>query len=523
MTEYEMRKKYVEMAESFLNYNEANGSFRTIIDLYNAISPLPGGYRMSYNDPWCAAFVSAVAHICGFTGFIFPECSCDRMIKLYKSAGRWQENDAYVPQPGDIIMYDWEDNGVGDNTGSADHVGIVADINGQQIKIIEGNINDMVAYRFMMVNGKNIRGYCLPDYAGHSANAAAPAAQPTASRSVLKLGMQGEDVRELQEKLIRLGYFCGSDGADGDFGNNTLAAVIKYQKQKGLEADGEVGPLTMASIDNNVGAFSGAPVAPAASGKNDEEIIWDYLMSKFQNAFAVAGIMGNLFAESSLNPKNLQNTSEKSLGYTDEGYTNAVDNRMYTNFVYDSAGYGIAQWTFWSRKKGLLDYARSKGASIGDLQMQLEYMYKEIETDYSAMLKTLLNAKSVREASDLFVVKYEQPADQGQKQKEKRAGYGEGYYDKYHDHKPAETVNVASHAHVEIESGYSPKIGDTVRFIGTKHYMSYNGLLGLSCKSGTARITSIVAGTKHPYHLVKVADGGSNVYGWVNREDIEEM
>ena len=85
-------------------------------------------------------------------------------------------------------------------------------------------------------------------------------------------------------------------------------------------------------------------------------------------------MMGNLFAESALSPINLQNTYEKKLGYSDSAYTTAVDNGTYTNFIKDSAGYGLAQWTFWSRKQNLLNYAKSKGVSIGDLNMQLEFL-----------------------------------------------------------------------------------------------------------------------------------------------------
>ena len=85
-------------------------------------------------------------------------------------------------------------------------------------------------------------------------------------------------------------------------------------------------------------------------------------------------MMGNLFAESALSPINLQNTYEKKLGYSDSTYTTAVDNGTYTNFIKDSAGYGLAQWTFWSRKQNLLNYAKSKGVSIGDLNMQLEFL-----------------------------------------------------------------------------------------------------------------------------------------------------
>lgn len=100
----------------------------------------------------------------------------------------------------------------------------------------------------------------------------------------------------------------------------------------------------------------------------NEKIIWDYLKSQIKNDYGVAGVMGNLYAESALNPKNLQQTYEKKLGYTDETYTEAVDNGTYTNFVNDAAGYGLAQWTYWSLKRDMLKYFQERNKSIGDLQ-----------------------------------------------------------------------------------------------------------------------------------------------------------
>lgn len=162
----------------------------------------------------------------------------------------------------------------------------------------------------------------------------------------------------------------------------------------------------------------------------NEKKIWDYLLAKIGNPFGVAGLMGNLYAESSLQPDNLQNTYEKKLGMSDASYTAAVDSGGYTNFAKDSAGYGLAQWTYWSRKQNLLDFAKEKGASIGDLDMQLDFLMKEL-TDYSSVLKTLRTASSVREASDIVLTKYERPADQSEAAQARRASYGQKYYDKY--------------------------------------------------------------------------------------------
>ena len=164
----------------------------------------------------------------------------------------------------------------------------------------------------------------------------------------------------------------------------------------------------------------------------DPKVIWDYFKAKGLNDFGIAGLMGNLYAESGLKPTNLQNTYEKKLGYTDAEYTAAVDQGKYTNFVKDSAGYGLAQWTYWSRKQNLLDFAQSKNKSIGDLHMQLDFLYKELSEGYkNSVLKVLCEAKSVLEASNSVLLKFERPADQSTTVQNKRAGFGQTYYDKY--------------------------------------------------------------------------------------------
>lgn len=162
----------------------------------------------------------------------------------------------------------------------------------------------------------------------------------------------------------------------------------------------------------------------------NEEKIWKFLKSKGFTDFGVAGLMGNLYAESGLSPINLQNSYEKKLNFTDQSYTQAVDNGSYTNFVKDAAGYGLAQWTYWSRKQNLLNYARSIGKSIGDLDMQLEFLCKEL-SGYSAVWKTLQSATSVFEASNAVLLQYERPANQSEAVQNKRASYGQAYYDEF--------------------------------------------------------------------------------------------
>lgn len=167
------------------------------------------------------------------------------------------------------------------------------------------------------------------------------------------------------------------------------------------------------------------------TGKTNEERIWNYLIGKGLSKAGTAGLMGNLFAESGLNPKNLQNSFEKKLGHTDDSYTTGVDNGTYSNFVRDSAGYGLAQWTFWSRKQNMLEYARAAAKSIGDLEMQLDFLFKELSENYKTVLSALKTATSVKAASDNVLHNFERPANQSNAVEEKRAGYGQKYYDKY--------------------------------------------------------------------------------------------
>lgn len=171
---------------------------------------------------------------------------------------------------------------------------------------------------------------------------------------------------------------------------------------------------------------------PSTGSEADQKVMWDFLVSKFENEYAAAGIMGNLYYECALRSNNLQQTYEKKLGFTDNTYTAAVDNGTYTNFVKDSAGYGLAQWTFWSRKEAMLAFAKEAGKSIGDFQMQLDFLWHEMSTNFKSLATKLKAATSVREASDLVLHKFEAPADQSEAVEIKRASQGQKYYDKFH-------------------------------------------------------------------------------------------
>jgi len=139
-------------------------SVYSIIDRYNTLNPLPEGYTLGYTDSWCAAFVTVSAMDAGLAHIIPPECGCERQIKLFEAIGRWVEADDAVPQPGDLIYYDWDVKRQGNSTGWADHVGIVVGVKWPFVKVIEGNKDDAVAFRIITVGHKYIRGYATPEY-----------------------------------------------------------------------------------------------------------------------------------------------------------------------------------------------------------------------------------------------------------------------------------------------------------------------------------------------------------------------
>lgn len=160
------RDAVVLFARSLIGKKESDGSHKMIIDLYNKLNPLPRGYKVKYTDSWCAATWSAIAQYLKYTDIMPVECSCNELIKEAKRMGVWQENDGYVPNPGDGVVYDWDDSGKGDNTGWPDHIGVINEVfeEAGYFTVIEGNYKDSVKIRTVSINGKFIRGFITPKY-----------------------------------------------------------------------------------------------------------------------------------------------------------------------------------------------------------------------------------------------------------------------------------------------------------------------------------------------------------------------
>lgn len=166
MSEAAIRERVVQELAALVGIREGTTEHKAIIDAYNTrLSKLPRGYKVSYNDPWCAVTMSYIGIVLRISHIILPECSCSKMIELYKAQGRWEERDDFIPQPADICMLDW-DAKKGECVGSPDHVAMVEWCDGKHVGLLDGNNGEgMIGRRVVPVEYINTRGFCLPDYA----------------------------------------------------------------------------------------------------------------------------------------------------------------------------------------------------------------------------------------------------------------------------------------------------------------------------------------------------------------------
>lgn len=230
--------------------------------------------------------------------------------------------------------------------------------------------------------------------------------------------------------------------------NELQVTVHRWFANKSCPGDWMMGKMDDYVAKVNSKLTSEVKPATAKSCVNmGEKEIWGYLLSTGMTECGVAGLMGNLYAECGLKACNLQNNGNKTLGLTDEQFTAKVDSGEYSKetFIRDGYGYGLAQWTYWSRKQAFYEYIISKGASIGCCKTQLEYLVKEI-SGYKSVINVLKTATSVREASDVVLLQYERPADQSEAVRVKRTEFGQVYYDKYANNKFPYKVKVTADA-----------------------------------------------------------------------------
>lgn len=170
----------------------------------------------------------------------------------------------------------------------------------------------------------------------------------------------------------------------------------------------------------------------ALVGNTNAQKVWNFCIAKGLTQYGAAGLIGNIDAESALISTNLQDSCQDRLCCNDETYTALVDSGVYTKeqFIYDQAGYGLCQWTYWTRKKSLYEYARNTSRSIGDLEMQLEFLFIELQKSFSKVLNVLRSATSVKEASDIVLMEFECPYN-AESKKDRRASFGQKYYTQF--------------------------------------------------------------------------------------------
>ena len=272
MTKDEAVKKVLDIARAEIGYHEQGDN----ITKYAAEMDRTNWYNGPKNGfPYCDVFYDWLFYkafgdplgremICQPTGS--AGAGCLYSAQYYKNAGRWYTAN---PQPGDQIFFSY-------SPGEYSHTGIVESVDGGQVVTIEGNTSDMVARRTYTVSDSRIVGYGRPrwELAGGSSSSGSTGGSSgsgTGLSRVLKKGRKGEDVREMQEKLEKLGYDIGPCGADGDFGDDTYDAVVKFQRDHKLEPiDGEIGNDTYTAIEAALWVLETAaenpeePEAPAA-------------------------------------------------------------------------------------------------------------------------------------------------------------------------------------------------------------------------------------------------------------------
>ena len=192
----------LNVMRSWTGYSEANGKHKEIIDLYNSVKPLPRGYAVQYNDEWCDTTVSAAAIKAGCSELIGRECGVERHVDIFKSMGIWIEDGRITPQPGDIIVYNWDD-ATQPNDGYSDHIGYVEAVSGGTITAIEGNKGEAVGRRTIPVGWGYIRGFARPKYASSGSSTIKKSVTEVA-KEVLAGAWGNGDARK--NALIAAGY-----------------------------------------------------------------------------------------------------------------------------------------------------------------------------------------------------------------------------------------------------------------------------------------------------------------------------
>lgn len=285
MTEQQAINKVLNLARSEIGYKEkrsnaylndktanaGGGNWTKYAYDLDAVTDFYNGAKNGW--PWCDVFVDwlfyksfgkdeAMKILCQPAHSMGAGCLYSA--GYYKNNGRWST----TPHEGDQIFFSY-------SPGEVSHTGIVEQVSGNKVITIEGNSSDQVARRSYTIGSSSIYGYGRPrwQYATGpvvDTDESEAETKPSGGQAyvpvigVMRKGTSGEAVRQLQENLIKLGYSCGPDGADGDYGPNTVKAVKQFQKDNKLDDDGEAGPITQAAIRQKIASLTVEPTPPPA-------------------------------------------------------------------------------------------------------------------------------------------------------------------------------------------------------------------------------------------------------------------
>ena len=189
---------------------------REILDIYNGHRPLARNYQVQTRDAYCATTVSAAWIKAGIAEYTGTECSVQKLVEIAQRKGIWIENDAYMPKVGDACVYDWQDNGVGDDRGSGDHIGIVTAVLSGSFIVTEGNMaGGRVGTRTVKRNGRYIRGFIAPDY-GEIARKMGGEPEPLRCQTIGEVREKAGYAESIVRLLIGNGSLRGSGKKDKD-------------------------------------------------------------------------------------------------------------------------------------------------------------------------------------------------------------------------------------------------------------------------------------------------------------------
>ena len=163
---------------------------------------------------------------------------------------------------------------------------------------------------------------------------------------------------------------------------------------------------------------------------DNAKTVWNKLTKAGLTKAGAAGMMGNLQAESGMRSVIYENAYKSKVGLTDQQYVDKVNNGQYSadKFIHDAVGFGLAQWTYYTRKQALLNHCRGR---IGDLNCQVDYLIAELKNYFSGVNRLLRSSSNVRECSNKVLFEFENPANKGSGVQNTRYNNAMSFYNRF--------------------------------------------------------------------------------------------